>query len=106
MPMFRGKNERDASCAEKKLSAKEQRAQAKKLKEEEAERAAEALLREERERLLSMTEKELLVELILTMRGYDDRLRKIEKSVKSAELDSSIAALGTCTANMNSVLNK
>lgn len=104
MTKFLGKSERDATHAEKKMTAREQKAQLKKEKEEEAARAAEVQLQAERERLLSMTEKELLVELILTMRGYDERIQRIEKSAKSAELDSSISALNSSTANLNSLL--
>ena len=42
---------------------------------------------------MKLSEKELLVELVLTVRGYNSRLSKLEKKVSSAETSADIAAL-------------
>ena len=42
----------------------------------------ERQIREERNRLLSMSEKELLVEILLELKRVEDRIEDVERSVK------------------------
>ena len=87
---FRQKLEEDSP---KKLSKKETAKQKKQREKEEAERKETERIQTEREELMKLSEKELLVELVLTIRGYNNRLSKLEKKVSSAETSADIAAL-------------
>ena len=42
----------------------------------------ERQIREERNRLLSMSEKELLIEILLELKRVEDRIEDVERSVK------------------------
>ena len=91
---------------EKKLSKKEVHALKKQQEKEKAAREEEERLQAEREALMALTEKELLVELIMTVRGYNERIKKLEKQVSSADSSANLAALNSSVANMNASLNR
>ena len=80
----------------KKLSKKEKKA----LEEQEVARIAQEKLDAERRELLQLSEKELLVEMIFTLRGYDERIKSLEKKVGNAETSANVAALNSAVANL------
>lgn len=74
---------------EKKLSKKEKKA----LEKEALEREERERLIAEKNRLLQLTEKELLVEIILSLENYNKRIAKLEKAVNNAEDMAGLAAI-------------
>lgn len=79
-----------------KLSKKEKKA----LEEQEAARVAKEKLDAERQELLQLSEKELLVEIIFALRGYEERIKELEKTVGSAEKSAKVAAMNAAIANL------
>ena len=75
----------------KKLSKKE----LKRLQEEEAAKAKEEAIQAKRTAYLQFNEKELLVEILLALEGYNERISNIEKLAKSSSDDARIAALSS-----------
>ena len=72
--------EREAQLKKEKAEAE---AQAAREKEEEALRAEQELLEREKTRLMALSEKELMVEMILTLRGYNTRICEIKRAQDS-----------------------
>ena len=66
------------------------KAELKRIQEEQEQNAAEAALEAERKRLNLLTEKELLVEILMELRSYNSRMDDLEKSVDKATLFSKI----------------
>ncbi len=97
MPKLFKKDVEPKEKNEKKLSKKEKKA----IEEQNAERIAKEKLDAERCALLQLSEKELLVEMILALRSYDERIIALEKKVGSAAQDANIAALNSAAANLN-----
>ena len=96
----------DNAPKEKKLSKKEELALKKQQEEEEAARIAAERIQAEREELMKLTEKELLVELILSVRGYNDRITNLEKQLTATRDSANLAAANASLANLNAELNR
>ena len=96
MPKLFKKSENPDTAPEKKLSKKEMKA----LQKEAEARIAEEKLNAERESLMQLSEKELLVEILLALRGYDDRISKLEKQVKLNTNAANLAALSSANASL------
>ena len=96
MPKLFKKSEKPDTAPEKKLSKKEMKA----LQKEAEARIAEEKLNAERESLMQLSEKELLVEILLALRGYDDRISKLEKQVKLNTNAANLAALSSANASL------
>ena len=83
--------------AEKKLS----KAELKRIQEEQAQKAAEAALEAERKRLNLLTEKELLVEILMELRSYNRRMDDLEKSVDKAKKQAALSNLNSSMSMLN-----
>ena len=98
MPKLFKKSEKSDSSTEKKPEKKLSKKEMKALQEEAEARIAEEKLNAEREALMQLSEKELLVEILLALRGYDNRISKLEKQVRANTNASNLTALNSVNA--------
>ena len=98
MPKLFKNSKKSDSAPDKKPEKKMSKKELKALQEEAEARIAEEKINAEREALMQLSEKELLVEILLALRGYDDRFSKLEKQVRANTNAANLAALNSVNA--------
>lgn len=104
MPLFKKENTDNDSSKEKKPkkeSRKEEKARIAAEEAAEMERLKAEAIDKERQRLSELSEKELMIEILLKLHEYEDRLDEIQDQIDHIGRDASKARTQSTIASLN-----